>query len=197
MLLSSHLIQLLKQDVVAAWQPNVQVQPSKRASVVERLIDTWNAEFFLRRGVHFTFDRVRKPSRRRSTSRGSRGSRGGYSDDSHSDDFDSEGLSESEDDDDPRYRNGSRAGSRIGRRIRRRGADKSWSLRVECVQMRGRLGPGPGGVPGGAVLPGAAQMGGNPRLNGGQMGVSGMVDPRFAGAPMTNPPITYQGINYT
>jgi len=29
------------------------------------------------------------------------------------------------------------------------------------------------------------------------MGVGGMVDPRFAGAAMTNPPITYQGVNYT
>ena len=113
----------------------MQVQLSERASVVDLVIDTWNAGFFLRRWVHFTFDRVHKPSRRRSTSRGTRGSRGGYSDDSHSDDFDSEGLSESEDDDDPRYRNGSRAGSRIGRRIRRRGAEKSWSLRVECLYV--------------------------------------------------------------
>ena len=39
--------------------------------------------------------------------------------------------------------------------------------------------------------------GGNHRLNGAQMGVDGIVDPRFAGAAMTNPPITCQGVNYT
>ena len=121
---------------------------SERASVVGSLIGTWNVHFFLRRGVHFIFERVRKPSRRRSTSRGSRSSRdsrGRYSDDSNLNDFDTKEPLESEDDDDPRYRPGSRAGSRVGRHLRKR---DTYSLRVESVRLRA--------VSGGPIAPGGA-----------------------------------------
>ncbi|KAF8341280.1 uncharacterized protein EI90DRAFT_3033330 [Cantharellus anzutake] len=197
-------------DIIAAWQPNPQarlVHPPQRAAIVSSLTDTWNEHFFLRRGLHFIFDSVRMPSRHRSASRGSRGSRARYSDESESDNNDSDEPSESENEFDgpglrvpgsragsragsrPGSRAGSRTGSHMGRRPRRRNA-MSYSLTAECVPMRGRSGipsamsattlmPGGTVMPSGGIVPGGGGGGGI---------VPGMVhmggDPRLSGAPM-------------
>lgn len=110
-------------DVVAAWQPQPHMSsPRQRAQAVRPLIDSWNGQFFLRRGVRFHFTKVPRPQRRRSR----------YDDD---DDEESESESESseseedDDDDDPRYRRS----SKHKRKSRKRKDETIYHLAVEYV----------------------------------------------------------------